>query len=169
MRRKCGDRRDLVRAGADLLAAVAAVLRREHQLPLDRVVVAFGPAVVAARFQKQQFFGRQRGFLFGLVQIRPIRMQLIASVLGHEQAMAGGIDAESLAVADSRRIALGGRKPLVGPVGVIAPDAAAGLEFRARLGARRFQLRFFCWQEFVAVATSTYMNPSALMANGCMG
>src|SRR5262252_7532026 len=29
--------------------------------------------------------------------------------------------------------------------------------------------RFCSWQALVAVATSTYMDPSALMVNGCMG
>src|SRR5260370_40923891 len=28
---------------------------------------------------------------------------------------------------------------------------------------------FFSWQELVALATSTYINPSALMMNGCIG
>src|SRR5437016_11422011 len=30
-------------------------------------------------------------------------------------------------------------------------------------------VRFFSWQELVALATSTYIAPSALMANGCIG
>src|SRR5260370_39501819 len=30
-------------------------------------------------------------------------------------------------------------------------------------------VRFFSWQELVAVATSTYINPSALMMKGCIG
>src|ERR1700693_6656558 len=30
-------------------------------------------------------------------------------------------------------------------------------------------VRFFSWQELVAVATSTYMDPAGLMTNGCMG
>jgi len=31
-----------------------------------------------------------------------------------------------------------------------------------------FSVRFLTWQELVAVATSTYMDPSASMTNGCM-
>src|SRR6202045_2207443 len=30
-------------------------------------------------------------------------------------------------------------------------------------------VRFFSWQALVALATSTYINPSALMMNGCIG
>src|SRR5712692_4656646 len=30
-------------------------------------------------------------------------------------------------------------------------------------------VRFFNWQELVALATSTYIDPSALMMNGCIG
>src|SRR5260370_41923137 len=30
-------------------------------------------------------------------------------------------------------------------------------------------VRFFSWQELVAVATSTYIDPSELMMNGCIG
>ena len=30
-------------------------------------------------------------------------------------------------------------------------------------------VRFFGWQELVAVATSTYIDPSSVMAKGCIG
>src|ERR1700674_6137180 len=30
-------------------------------------------------------------------------------------------------------------------------------------------VRFFSWQELVALATSTYIDPSGLMTNGCIG
>ena len=68
----------------DCLAAVAAVLRRQNQLLHERIVVALGPAIVAARLQKQQLFSRQGRFLVGFVKVGPIRVQLVAPVLGHK-------------------------------------------------------------------------------------
>ena len=65
-------------------AAVTAILGRQDKLLRHAVVIAFGPAIVAARLQKQQLFRRQGSFLGGLVEIGPIRMQLVSSVLGHE-------------------------------------------------------------------------------------
>src|SRR5580658_3281074 len=43
----------LVRAYADRLAAVAGIFRSQNQLLHEGVVVAFGPAVISLRFQKQ--------------------------------------------------------------------------------------------------------------------
>jgi pyridoxine 4-dehydrogenase len=79
-----GNRRDLVGANTEFFTAIAAVLGRESKLSLNAIVVAFRPAVVAAGFQQQQLFGRQRCFFFGLVELRPIRVELISSVLGDE-------------------------------------------------------------------------------------
>ena len=84
MRGKRRDRRALGCAGTDLVAPVAAVFGREHQFAPHLVVVALRPTVVAAPFQEQQLFSRKRGLFVGFVQIRPIRMQLIPTVLRDE-------------------------------------------------------------------------------------
>src|SRR5437764_14145307 len=81
---KCGNRSDLVRARAHPFAAVTPVLGREDELLPPCVVIALRPAIVAARLQQQQLLGGQSSFLGGLVEIGPIRMQLVSSVLGHE-------------------------------------------------------------------------------------
>ena len=78
---KCGSRSHLVRANADGFATVTAVFRRQYELFLRTVVVALGPAIVAAGLQQHHLFSRERGFLLGLIKVGPIRMQLIAPVL----------------------------------------------------------------------------------------
>src|SRR5436309_7432763 len=98
---KRGNRSDLVRARTLTFAAVTAVLGRKDELLSHCVVIAFRPAIVAARLQKQQLFGRQNSFLGGLVEIGPIRMQLVSSVLGHEYP-AGGVDGKAFSIADPR-------------------------------------------------------------------
>ena len=98
----CGKRRnrsDVARAGANLLAPVATVLGSEHESALRRVVVTFGPPVVTTAPQAQQLFRRESSFLLRPVQIRPIRMQLVASVLCDEDAVPRRIDCEAFCVA----------------------------------------------------------------------
>ena len=85
---KCRGGREFVRARAHLFAAVTAVFRRKNQLFGPGVVVALGPAIVAACSQKQQLFSRLRGFLVRFVEIGPIRIQLVPSVLGDKYATA---------------------------------------------------------------------------------
>src|SRR5215472_14008277 len=68
VRWKCRNRRELAGTDADGLAAVAAILRREHQLVLDGVEVALGPAVVAAASDAQQLLRRLRGFFLRSVE-----------------------------------------------------------------------------------------------------
>ena len=124
---------------ADAFAAVAAVFRRKNKLLHYSIVVALGPAIVAPGLQKHQLFGRLRGFLFRLVEIRPIRMQLVSPVLSHEHT-AAGVDGKAFGVAYPRSVAFGRRKRLVRFVRVVTPDAAAGHKFGARVCAGRFQL-----------------------------
>ena len=81
------DRTDLVRTYADGFA-VAAVFRSQNQLLQEWIVVALGPAVVSLGLQKQQFFRRQCCFLFGFIYVRPIRVQLIATVLSDKDSPA---------------------------------------------------------------------------------
>ncbi len=98
------NRTNLVRAYADRFA-VAPVLRRQNQLLRERVVVALGPSIVSLWLQKQQLLRRQRRLLIGFVQIGPIRVQLVASVLGHKHSPAC-VDRKAFRVADSRSEAL---------------------------------------------------------------
>ena len=130
------DGRNLLRADADFFAAVTAVLRRQDQFFLEGIVVAFRPTIVAALLQKHHLFGGQRGLLVRLVKLRPVRMELIAAVLRHEQP-AACVEGHALAVANSSCVSLGGGKCLIRFVRVIEPDSAAGLKFRARVLAGR--------------------------------
>src|SRR5450755_615046 len=130
---ECHDRSDFVRANAYLLA-VTAIFRRQNQLLHEGVVVTLGPAIVAALLQKHQLFRWQRGFLIRLGDIRPIRMQLVSSVLGRKYP-ASRVDGEAFPIAYPRREALGWRKRLIRFGRVIAPDATTSLQFRARVDA----------------------------------
>src|SRR5271167_2402277 len=136
MGRKRRDRGGLGRAPTHFLASIAAVLGSENQFALDCVVVALRPAVVAAPSQQQQLFGGLRGLLIGFVAFRPIRMQLVASVL-RDKDVVGGIDREPLRIAYTGGEAFGWREHLVPHIRVVAPDAAARIELRARLDSRR--------------------------------
>src|SRR5215813_14801334 len=118
MRGKCGYRRNLVRTSAHSFAAVPAVFRREHEFLLYRIVVTHGPTIVASGLQEHHLFGRQRSLLSGFVESRPIRVQLIAPVLGHKYASAG-IHGKAFGIADSRGEALLARKLLVCSVRVV--------------------------------------------------
>src|SRR3954447_3379048 len=66
-------------------------------------------------------------------------MKLIASVLGHEYPIAGKVNTKAFGVADPGGVTISGRELLVDLLGVVSPDAAAGLKFSARLGARRLE------------------------------
>jgi hypothetical protein len=63
-------------------------------------------------------------------------------MLGHEHP-ARGVECDPFPVAQPGGEALGGRKALPGPIGVVAPDAGARLEFGARLNARRVRHSVF--------------------------
>ena len=43
------------------------------------------------------------------------------------------------------------------------------LEFETVVSPGGFAVRFSFWQELVALATSTYIDPCGSMAKGCMG
>src|SRR5467141_4346950 len=102
---KCRRRSNLVRAYADRFAAVATVFWRQNQLLHELVVVALGPAIVSLCLQKQQLFSRQRRLLVGFIQVGPIRVQLVPSVLGHKHSPTR-VDGKTFRVADSRSEAL---------------------------------------------------------------
>src|SRR5580698_5803070 len=55
---KGGNRSNLARANTHLFAAIAAVFGRKNELSLHTVVIAFGPAIVAAGLQEQQLLSR---------------------------------------------------------------------------------------------------------------
>src|SRR6266576_2305722 len=61
--------------------AVAAILGLQDILPAPPVVVTVGPAVVAARLQPEHHFRRQLRTLRVVVELRPVRGELIAPVL----------------------------------------------------------------------------------------
>src|SRR3984957_8036855 len=81
---KGGSRGKFVRAHPPRFASVATVFWRKYKLLLHHVVVTLGPAVVASGLQQHQFFPRLQGFVGGLIKIRPVRMKLVTTVLGHE-------------------------------------------------------------------------------------
>ena len=56
----------LGRADADLLAAVAAIFGRQHQLVLIAVEVTFRPAEIGALFELDELFRRQIGPVGGI-------------------------------------------------------------------------------------------------------
>ena len=133
---KGGDGCILLRADANLVAAVAAIFGRQNELVLLAVEVAFRPAVIGTLFSQNQFLGRLSGALFGRIEFRKILCELVSAVHGRKQA-AGGIKAEPFAIAQPGQIALRRREMLAGLVGVVTPGAGAGLEFRAGLVPKR--------------------------------
>src|SRR5579875_4186700 len=138
MRRECRHGPEHAGAPPDLLA-IAAVLRREHELLLHAVVVAVRPAVVAALDHTQQLLGREVCALLRREAPRPVLAQLIAPVLGRIDAAAGGVDCDAIRIADARGIALRRRELLAGLLRAVAPDPRARLELRAGIDPRRAQ------------------------------
>ena len=116
------DRRLPLHADTDRLA-IAAIFWREHQFFLLLVIIALGPAIVGAGDELDQLLDRQFRALRRRVESRPVLKELIATVLGREQA-AGVVEGEALAIAKSAYEALLGRKDLSRLVSVIAPRAA---------------------------------------------
>ncbi len=136
MRRKVGRRCDFLRAQTRGLS-ITAILGRENQRLLKRIVIAHGPTIVAALFEQQHFFGRQRRLLFRILDdLGPVRVQLITAVLRDKNPMSDRVDSEAFRIANARGVALRGREDLIYFLRVIAPHAAARLEFLARLYTR---------------------------------
>src|SRR5215471_11110606 len=133
---KRGDRCQLLRAYAHRPAAVAAVLRGQHELPLSLVEVALGPAVIPALPDMQQFLRGLGRLLLRRVERREILVQLIAPVLCGIDAVSTRGDRNTVGVADTGRVTLRRRELLAGLVGVIDPDPAARLELGAGFDAR---------------------------------
>src|SRR3984893_2369643 len=86
MCRKERDRLLALRADADLLAAVAAVFRPEHQLSLCVIEIAFGPAVICALPQFDKLLGRQLLALPCYKGTGPLLAELVPPMLGGEDA-----------------------------------------------------------------------------------
>src|SRR4029077_750435 len=122
------NRRLLAGADADLFA-VAAIFRRQHELVLQLIVVAFRPAVVGALLQQHDLLGRQLRALPRVEVARPVLRELIAAVLRGEET-SGGVEREAFAVAQPRGVALRRGEMLIFFVGVVEPDAGATLELR---------------------------------------
>src|SRR6185312_8123554 len=128
--REGGGRSELVRAQSDLLA-VAAVFGREQELPLHFVVVAVGPAVVAAVHDVHELLGWQIGALRRGVQLRPVLAELVPAVLRRVELMVRGIEREPFSIAYAGGISGRRRELLLQLLGAVAPDAGA----RRQLGA----------------------------------
>src|ERR1700730_7910044 len=116
----CG-RSNFVCTDADLFA-VATIFRRQNQLLYERVVVALGPAIISLCLQKQQLFRRKRCLLVGFIEVRPVCVQLVSPMLGHENTPAR-VDGKTFSVTDSRREALSRGKCLIRLIRVVEPDA----------------------------------------------
>src|SRR5262249_15670978 len=99
------NRWDHARADADLVAAVAAILRREHQLLAGAIIVAGRPAIGGTLLDQHHFLGRQLRTLLGGVEPGPVLMQLVTAMLGGIEA-AGGVEIEPLGIAQAAGIAL---------------------------------------------------------------
>src|SRR5664279_4275193 len=107
VRREIHDRLDLLVAIADRLAAIAAVLGREHQLLLRGVEVALWPPVVAALHDPEQLLRRKIRALLWRVEPRPVVAELVAPVLrGVELPRCVERDADG--VANARGVAASG-------------------------------------------------------------
>src|SRR5882757_57706 len=123
-------------AEADGLAAVSAIFRREHELLLILIVVAFRPTVVGARRELDELLRRQVRALLGGVEARPVLVELVSAVLRGKQA-AGRVEGEAFAVAQARGVTFSRREDLAGLVGVVTPDPAARLLLDAGIDAAR--------------------------------
>src|SRR5690348_5491992 len=122
----------------DRLAAIAAVLRREHELLLLIVEVALGPAEVVALVDLEQLLGGEVLALLSGVELGPVVPQLISSMLGRPQVPIRP-DSDADSVADARCVTRGRGECLPRLVRVERPDPAAGLQLRAGLVARRIR------------------------------
>ena len=71
-----------------------------------------------------------------IIECRKMLRELVTPMLRRVEAPVG-VEGEAFAIAQSGREAFGGREGLPGLVGVVAPGAAVGFEFHARLQARR--------------------------------
>jgi hypothetical protein len=97
MRRERRDRRLLLRTQPDDLAAVSAILRRQHQLLLWSIEVAFRLAVVGALDDAQQLFRRKIWTFLRAIELRPVLRNLVAPVHGHLER-AGRVERKAFAV-----------------------------------------------------------------------
>ena len=81
-----GDGSLLLGAYANRLAADAAIFRREYQLPLDIVEIAFRPAKIVALLDLQKLLGRLVRALILVVELRPVLVELVAALLCRPKA-----------------------------------------------------------------------------------
>ena len=76
------DRRLEFLAVADLLAAITAILWRQHTLFLRDIEIAGRPSVIGILFQNHHLFSGKFEALLRRVKLGPVLMQLIAAMLG---------------------------------------------------------------------------------------
>src|SRR5262249_53125571 len=133
-RKNCGWRQ-LACTETNRLSAIATVFRSKHEFALEWIVITLRPTVVASVLEAHHLFRRTRSLRFRLIEVWPVGVQLISSVLSHKDA-SGAVYSEAFAVAYACCVTIGGGKGLVGLIGVITPDAAACFKFLARLCSR---------------------------------
>src|SRR5580700_1207284 len=121
VRRKHGHGRFGLIAIAGLLATVAAVFRRKHQLLRSRIEIALRPAVPSAVFHDHHFLGWKLKALSSGVEFWPILVQLIATVLRSEQT-ARSVEVESFTISYAADIAFLSREDLTRFVSVVFPN-----------------------------------------------
>ena len=80
---------------------------------------------------RYQFAGASLAGMLWRVEARPVLSQLVAAVLGGKE-FTRGVDCDAYRVANPGNKALGRRKLLPCPVGVVAPDSSSRLELRTR-------------------------------------
>src|SRR4051812_33142512 len=100
------------------LFAIATVLGRLHQLPLDVVVVAIRPSVIAALIDLQQLLGGEILPLLRRVEFGPVLEQLIAAVLCRVQ-LAPAVERDSDSIANSCGVPLARRESLIRLAGIV--------------------------------------------------
>src|SRR5437764_13117623 len=123
MRWKRCDRRSLAGTEPDRFA-VAAVFRGKHKLVLAQIEVTVRPAVVGVALELYQFFGGLIGALLRRIETRPVFPQLIATMLGGEEATRG-IECDTFSIGQPGDDALAGRQLLSGPGRRGAPSGGA--------------------------------------------
>src|SRR6185369_14862504 len=143
MSRKSCDRRELAGANADSFAAIASIFRCEHQLVLERIVIALGPTIIAAGLQQHHLFRRQRRFFILLEEVWPIGVQLISPVLSYKDA-SDGVDRKAFPIAYSGCVSFRRREQLVHFVCIEAPYSTARLQFPTWLVPRNLRLPILC-------------------------
>ena len=153
----------------NLFATVAAIFRRQHALLLRAVVITGRPSVIGTFFQDDHLLGGKLEALLSRIELRPALTQLVAPMLGDEEA-SHRVKVESFTVADAGGIPFLWREDLVRSLLVLQParfrrnDSSSVQElFPGECGTR------FCTSHaLVADPIETSRLPCASIAKGRM-